>query len=276
MNRMTVGVALGVLASAGVAQGQIEYGPTFMGSGVDIQSIYGVQWDGNPFDLQFNFGTSSPIISSNLFLQPTRTVIQDSYNVDATNYSSIEQLNSSVEFAGETASERFELSWDTSIQYEFADTISPADTTLGLFTTHMGSPSGLTLDITEDTRLRITFDADLSGMLGAELGGSGAVSNLAFFGFGGSAVPNAFTAGDGIATDVGSSFMVEFDVSAGTDLDIDFWLDNSVSSADAVLVDGFTQLNQINRGSLVIEVVPAPASAGVLAMGGLVAVRRRR
>jgi len=276
MNRTTTGIALGLAALSGTAQGQIQYVAGFSGTGIQFTTVHNVEWDGNARVRQFPFGESLPIVSTSDFLQPTYTSLQESYVLDTTNYPSINQIESTYEFAGETTDTRFEFSWDTETLADFADTIDTVNNTvMALRPINMDGPSGWTLRFAEDTRIKITFNAELSGMVGRDFGTTGAIDNSALFSFGGDAIANAFTAGDGIANDIGSSFMAEFDVLAGTDLDIDMWLDND-QLRDAVLVDGLRDWHQVNRGSLVVEVVPAPASLGVLAMGGLAATRRRR
>jgi len=283
MNRIAAGIALGVIASAGAAQGQFTYPINgFSGTepGLEVSSIQSIRWDGNAVNQQFSFGESSSFFSFNQFLtQPTRTEISETIALDTTAYPSIDRYESSKTFAGETSDTRLEISWDTEYWVDLTDTPDLATGNPFVVMRPVGQETlrGSVLRFDEDTRIRISFDTSVGGTVGAgrDFGTAGAVDNSVLFSFDGDAIPNAFTAGAGEATDLGSSFVVEFDVLAGADLNIGFTMDNDLNRP-AILDDGLRHINQWNRGSLVIEVVPAPASAGVLAMGGLVAVRRRR
>ena len=274
MNRKTTGIALAVIASAGIAQAQIAYGPGAGVTGVQIPTYSFVDMDGNTA-FHPGFGTDVGVIETGAFLLPTRTTLQDSFDLDTTGFASIDQLQTSAEFTGETRPDYFEFSWNTEIHTDFADVINSSGASLFIDPIATLGSQGLSIGFTENTRIRISLDMEVTGQVGETLGSAGSLSNLAQWSFSGSGLPNAFTAGVGVASNLGASFTGEFDVLAGQIVNMDFWIDNFAEN-DAIFVDGFTDLDQINRGSLIVEVVPAPASVGVFALGGLITSRRRR
>jgi hypothetical protein len=275
MNRKTTGIALAAIALAGAAQGQIDYNTASGPDDIEVESYVYTEWDGG-FEFHTSFGTDFGYLDTEEFFKPTRTTIVDNFNLNAADYPSIDQLDSKVELTGETRSDFFEFSWDLAYRADFADSIDTSGASeLFISTVRTYGPQGIRLRFDEDAEIRISLDVELGGMVGEELGSAGVLSNLAVFTFGGDALPNAFSAGAGVANDLGSSFTGDFDVAAGDELDLTFWIDNFMETG-AVLTDGFTDLDQTNRGTLTIEVIPAPASASLLALGGLVASRRQR
>ena len=145
MNRKTTGIALAAIALAGAAQGQIDYNTASGPDDIEVESYVYTEWDGG-FEFHTSFGTDFGYLDTEEFFKPTRTTIVDNFNLNAADYPSIDQLDSTVELTGETRSDFFEFSWDLAYRADFADSIDTSGASeLFISTVRTYGPQGIRL-----------------------------------------------------------------------------------------------------------------------------------
>ena len=250
---------------AGTAAGQFSAGFGL----TSFQSFDGIGVDGSPLTFYSNYNGAYNIDKDDIFL-PERTLISNSFVADTSALPSIDSMQTMTTVAGQSSDTRFELSWDLSADVDLGDTFDPAGR---LQTAPLRGAGGGRLLLTEDAQVRITVDFGAIGMVGEGLA-NGSVNNFAEITFGGD-VPSPFTTGYGRAVNVPSGFSIDFDIDAGEEILFGWDMNFSVDILDGQ-TNGLTGWNQAAFGSMVIEVIPAPASFSLLAIGGFCATRRRR
>lgn len=194
----------------------------------------------------------------------TRTHFGSTIDLDANPFPSIASVSSSLSSYVQASASRFEFSWDFSTNGALSAPLDPSNDSAG---SSFAGFARMDIAFTEDTLIRIRI---------AGIGSDFAISDTN----GGSftvgedpnspIVPLAYSAGEpDNAFDLPLDF--EFGVEAGDVLDVDFIFQVST------FTDEFpTTWDRSQAGHIIIEVVPTPASAAVLACGGLLATRRRR
>lgn len=250
---------------AGVAQGQFDmsYGLT------TFQTFDAYNIDGSGLIGFSNYNGQYSIDKDDIFLVD-RTVISNTFVADTAGLPSLDSMQTMTTIAGQASEDRFELSWDLSADVDLGANFDPNGQ---LQTVPMRGEGGAHIRLENDARLRMTFSSSASGLVGENLAG-GSVNNYAELTFGGD-VPNPFSTGFGRVVDVPNGFVVEFDAQANDQISLDWDINFSVDIFNGQ-TNGLAGWNQASMGSVVIEVIPAPASGSLLALAGLAAARRRR
>ena len=190
--------------------------------------------------------------------------------VDLSAYPQLNNLTEDYSVRTQASSDRFEYSWSGVAQMGANSPLLITDRVQ----TSMSLQASLTLGVTEDTRLRFTWEGSAGHVLAPDIEIDSVnevqikVSSL-------SGTIAEFNAGIGSDHNtIAGSFSFEIDVLAGEEIYVDIaniFLNTSIGNTSTA--NGW---DQFQNSSFVIEVVPAPGVASLFGIGGLCCTRRRR
>lgn len=180
----------------------------------------------------------------------------------------VNSINTNYSLTTQADSQGFRVSWNGISSGSVAtDQLTPND----LVATDLTLRLGTIVTVESDSRLRFEFDA-ASSFTGEIEAADHFLNSFVSGEFSNSSIFADFQGGFG--NDFSNpSFAFEIDVAAGSTFD--FVLDLNFLVATFGVGSGF-DWNHSTSGSVSISVVPAPASAGVLGLAGIMAARRRR
>lgn len=254
-NRILTAAAVAA-ASAGVSHAQLSYQGANQPN-ERLEQFAGFVQDGQPAQL-----VSTVFEATDLYTLG-RSVFEFSPTFDTSSAPQIEAFELDSRVITETSSDRFEVTWDAT----YSGRVSSLD---GLILAHdpIEFDTNLLVVVDTDTRLRISWESDTRGPLG-----DGSLDqNFAELSIGGGPL-SGFNFGYGSSGFNEGNFSFEIDVAAGDELVFDLEVESyyNTNSDTSVL-----EWDRRSFGSFVIEVIPAPSTAALLGLGGLVAARRRR